>query len=243
MAKKPYRNRNGFILWQGPSKIDGKPIVAIATGFTRKTKNQKTGQMIQTWIERADKPAGEIRKAGEAGSICGADRNGFRPCPLFKACYVDVSKAPTQVSKSFLAGAYDPFPGHSGADPAPWRFGSHGDPAAVPVSVWRRVVSGLNSWTGYTHQWRRAGYLADFLMASVESAESKREARKAGFRTFRVIRPAEQLQKDEILCPASPEAGRKTDCSRCGLCKGNASSARNVAIVAHGAGLPRAWRR
>ena len=42
----------GFVLYEGPSKLDGEPIVAIAT---LKTENTKTGPTIQTWILKADK--------------------------------------------------------------------------------------------------------------------------------------------------------------------------------------------
>ena len=34
---------NGVVLWQGASELDGAPIVLIATGFTRKSANDKTG--------------------------------------------------------------------------------------------------------------------------------------------------------------------------------------------------------
>jgi hypothetical protein len=39
----------GLVLWEGPSRLDGSPIVAIATF---RTDNRKTGPMIQTWIIR-----------------------------------------------------------------------------------------------------------------------------------------------------------------------------------------------
>lgn len=42
---------NGFVLYEGPSVLDGAPIVAIAT---MSTKNAKTGAMVQTWILRAN---------------------------------------------------------------------------------------------------------------------------------------------------------------------------------------------
>ena len=41
---------SGFIIYEGPSQIDGAPIVAIAT---LKSRNRKNGAMIQTWILRA----------------------------------------------------------------------------------------------------------------------------------------------------------------------------------------------
>jgi hypothetical protein len=40
-----------FVIYDGPSLIDGKPIVAIAQV---NTGNRKTGNMAQTWILRSD---------------------------------------------------------------------------------------------------------------------------------------------------------------------------------------------
>ena len=47
MMRKP----RGLVLYEGPSEIDGKPIVCIATLDSR---NRKTGNMVQTWILRQD---------------------------------------------------------------------------------------------------------------------------------------------------------------------------------------------
>lgn len=40
----------------------------------------------------------------------------------------------------------------------------------------------------------------------------------------------------EVLCPASEEAGKRTQCIRCLLCAGAETQAKSVAIVVHGAG-------
>ena len=40
-----------FKFYEGPSMIDGSPIVAIATISSR---NGKTGSIVQTWIMPAD---------------------------------------------------------------------------------------------------------------------------------------------------------------------------------------------
>ena len=73
---------NGFVIYEGPSLIDGAPIVVIATGLVRKSRNPKTGWMIQTWIMRADiAPNIALRKRLDR-SVCGdcsfASGNG---CP------------------------------------------------------------------------------------------------------------------------------------------------------------------
>jgi len=106
------------------------------------------------------------------------------------------------------------------------RWGSYGDPAALPLRILRRW-SGIGRHTGYSHQWKRYPALRSLLMASVDSESEAREARRRGFRTFRVIQEGEpETLEDfpEVLCPASDEAGKRTDCQTCGLCNGAAGS-------------------
>ena len=60
---------NGYILYEGPSGIDGAPIVVIATGFANSSANAKTGDMIQTWIIRSDIAPHHAVKSGDDASI------------------------------------------------------------------------------------------------------------------------------------------------------------------------------
>ena len=65
-------NQNGYILGEFNSPIDGKPCVAIATGFKSKSQNAKTGgDMIQTFFIRADVEPHTAFKNGEGYSCCG----------------------------------------------------------------------------------------------------------------------------------------------------------------------------
>ena len=41
---------NGLVLYHGPSRINRREIVVIATGLRRKSRNRKTGKMVQIWI-------------------------------------------------------------------------------------------------------------------------------------------------------------------------------------------------
>ena len=66
--KKPASAERGFVMYQGPSVLDGQPIVVVAT---MSTSNIKTGQMIQTWILRDNINPVEASKAGDDSSICG----------------------------------------------------------------------------------------------------------------------------------------------------------------------------
>ena len=52
-------------------------------------------------------------------------------------------------------------------------------------------------------------------------------------RTFRAIESVDLLRTGEVLCPASKEQNNKTQCAKCGLCKGLALKAKNIAIVMH----------
>jgi len=56
------------IIYKGPSLLDGKPIVVIATFSNR---NTKTGAVVQTYILRSDINPLEASKTGEDFSICG----------------------------------------------------------------------------------------------------------------------------------------------------------------------------
>jgi hypothetical protein len=73
-------------------------------------------------------------------------------------------------------------------------------------------------------------------MASVETATDKLIANAKGWRTFRVIGSMAELQKDEIICPATEEGGKRTTCAKCRLCNGARPGVKNIAVLAHGMG-------
>ena len=102
---------NGYILFEGPSAIDGKPIVVIATGFANKSANGKTGDMIQTWIIREDIKPNDAVKSGDDESICGQciHRPALKAAIQAKGekhirCYVKVWQAPLVVWKAYKRG-------------------------------------------------------------------------------------------------------------------------------------------
>jgi len=110
------------------------------------------------------------------------------------------------------------------------RIGTYGDPAAVPSEVWDKLLSECDTWTAYTHQkpWR-----PDIAMQSADSHAEAIAHWKAGRRTFRVLADLWHIDNaNEVLCPASKEAGRRVQCTACKLCKGS-SLAKSIAIVKH----------
>jgi hypothetical protein len=73
-------------------------------------------------------------------------------------------------------------------------------------------------------------------MASCDTQADYIDAKALGFRTFRVRLASDELNTREIVCPASKEAGVKTNCAACVACGGNTAKAKvDVAIMAHGA--------
>lgn len=232
-------NPNGAIIYEGASALDGAPIVVIVTGLRIRSANEKTGDMLQTWILRSDVSPIEALRTGADASICGDCRH--RPAND-GTCYVNVGAGVNNVWEAYKAGRYarTPFQDIERLGVGRMvRLGSYGDPAAVPLPYWRRLTLKAAGWTGYTHQWAREGLdpaYKDFCMASVDSEAEAMTARKKRWRTFRVRSAAAPLMdRYEIACPASKEAGAKTDCAICKACMGQLAKARvNIAIVAHG---------
>ena len=241
MQKKPI----GIVLWKGKSLLDGERIMVIATGVFGKSENKKTGDMIQTWILRRDIDPMLARRMGEDKSICGNCKHAQE-----STCYVNIGQSPLSVFKAYHDGRYRDFK-DSDLDlfkDKPIRIGSYGDPASTPYEVWENICSVAKSWTSYTHQWDNKKIdqrLKNFCMASVDSIEGYlkeyEKARVLGWRTFRVfadekdINIYDEKQDDEIVCPASKEAGVLTTCEKCNLCCGmQRANGKNVLINHHG---------
>lgn len=223
------KRAKGYVLYQGPSLLNGASIVAIAT---MRTTNLKTGNMVQTWILTADQSPVEALKQGKDDAVCGT-------CPhrhnLGGGCYVIPFQAPNRVWAAWKRGLY-----RESWEPRVFkgkrvRLGSYGDPAAVPAEVWAKVLELVDGSTGYTHQAHRREFqpgLLQHLMVSADSAAAAARSHSEGLRTFRVKAEAELLLPGEILCPT--ETDENAECSSCGICSGAEKSGPSVAINAHG---------
>jgi len=240
---------SGFVIYDGPSMLDGKPIICILTGLSGGSNNDKTGAgLYQTWILRKDIAPIDALHSGDDASICGDCKhrgtieNGRNKD---RSCYVVVFQAPQNVWKSYHRGIYPQLPMNVARETIAskgWRVrgGSYGDPASVPYHVWEALLHEQAPGTAYTHQWRNFPELASFCMASVDSESEKLEANLLGFRTFRVRSQHSVAMPDEAPCPASKESGYKATCDSCLMCGGNAAKQakakrRNITIIAHGA--------
>jgi hypothetical protein len=229
---------NSYIIYRGPSMLDGAPIVVVATGFAKASSNSKTGALIQTWILRDDMSPRAAVNSRLDSSICGqCPHRGTNDGSRKRTCYVR-GDAPRAVWAAVQAGRYTVADAETISEITRGlgvRLGSYGDPAAVPLWVWEAFTRHASFWTGYTHQYRTCPELAPYCMASADSQSDRVTAKLLGFRVFRVRGESEPLGKGEITCPASAEAGHKTTCDACKLCMGATSrSRRDIAIVIHG---------
>jgi len=232
----------GVVLYDGPSRIDGAPIVAIACRITQASANEKTGAMVQTFIMRRDIAPHLALKTGEDSSICGDCK--LRPINKGPTrCFVRVYQAPLSVWNAYQRGRYA-VPGvdfdaallpelFSGLS---FRIGSYGDPAAIPSRIWKTATRRVKNRTGYTHQWRRriGVGLKGLCMTSADNESDVASATSKGWRTFRVRKHDAPTLDVESICPASREGKRRTQCDTCGLCKGAMIAARNIVIADHG---------
>ena len=229
-----------FVIYDGPSLIDGKPIVAIAQV---QSGNRKTGPMLQSWILRSDIDPITASRTGEDVSICGDCPHKGKPTnkdsgwAKDRTCYVNLLFAPNGIYKAYKRGSYPIAKGHDAIRAIGLglgvRLGSYGDPMAVPSYIWESLTSAAEYVTAYTHG---DNTLPHMVMTSADSAGQAESAWDKGERTFRVIAHVKDVIKGkEILCPASEEAGARVTCSQCKLCGGNSVKGKSVAIVAHGA--------
>ncbi|KKK84157.1 hypothetical protein LCGC14_2786170, partial [marine sediment metagenome] len=142
----------GIIVYKGPSLLDGKPIVAIATGIGIKTSNEKIGDMLPIWILRSDIGPQLATKIGEDFSICG---NCFQKHA--NSCYVNICHGPRWVYEAFHRDRYKnlDYDTVQYLENRYMRFGAYGDPAAVPIEIWENLAKIAKGYTGYSHQWKK----------------------------------------------------------------------------------------
>lgn len=221
----------GFVLYEGPSLLDGSPIVVIAT---MKTNNVKTGDMVQTWILRSDIEPHLAVKTGDDSSVCGDCIH--RPANQ-GSCYVTVFQAPLGVYRAYHRGSYSHdieqlkviLAGRK------LRIGAYGDPAAAPYSVWAPLVDCADGHTGYTHQWERSDFdsrILDLVMASADTQAQAAKLKLQGKRYFRVKRDTDSAIHGEVEC-LSDSIGKS--CEECLLCDGSArGKGKSVYINVHG---------
>ena len=223
-----------MIVYEGKSMLDGKPIVMIALPDST---NRKTGNLIQTYIMRSDIHPQDAINSGQDESICGSCIHRKQVGDNGRTCYV-FPPSFAGIYKKYKSGGYDHLNSRSinKFKNRLVRLGSYGDPLAVPTQVWSKLLSLSSGFTGYTHQWSDESLDTNFwksvTQASVETIEEKTNANRLGFKTYRVGQKGEKPMRDEMLCPASEEAGKSLQCDQCLRCNGQT---KNIFIPVHGA--------
>jgi len=237
----------GYIAYEGPSEIDGRPIVVIVNKL-QGSDNAKTGaDLVQTFIIRSDVAPTDALKTGADVSICGqcvhrpilAKNNGQAPC------YVNVGRSVRSVYDAYKRGRYQ----HATPDQLrailkgrKVRLGTYGDPAAAPVALWQAITADAAGVVGYSHQWQSVNFdhtsWAPLVMASADNIDEAAQANLYGMRVFRVSVGVDK-QQGETTCPASAEGGKKSTCDSCMLCGGTSKQARDVVIADHAVGHKR----
>ena len=232
-------------IYHGPSELDGTQVVGLCTFHS---DNQKIGQMAAVSIMRADIPPTEAVKLGLDKSVCGK-------CPIRPAeararraktgkpstkCNVNIGHGPLSSWRKWKRGGTPLWPTKRTRQELqrlglPLRRGSYGDPAAIPSYIWDEIEPpgskfGRRFGTSYTHQWKQFPELKLTAMASIDPqmpASARAEAKALGFRTYRVVAKGEGLQDGEMWCP---EYTQGIQCYQCGLCSGQRSGAKDIAI-------------
>lgn len=245
-VRQEVRKNTGCLIYEGPSLLNGAPIIAV---LTYGSNNEKTGGMHQLWILSRDVAPVEATHTGADDAICGdcphrGEANGEKA--VNRSCYVKVFQAPNAIWKKYQRGGY-PRAAHAEVEQLcsenakGVRLGAYGDPAALPVSLLETLTRRAQMWTGYTHAWKKGIAIQEFCMASADSVEEAERAVSEGWRTFLVTPKgaglrAKRVSSSAMICPASHEMGQTLTCDRCGACSGHGSrhKAKIVQIEAHG---------
>lgn len=176
--------------------------------------------MLQTYIMRSDVLPTEAVKQKLDASICG-------DCPhRGGSCYVNVGQETNKLWRLYREGAYKETNltklGHNQRI----RLGAYGDPAAVPIDVWDRLLRSADQWTGYTHQWVKHDAVKKYCQASVDTETEQSIAKWVGWKTFRVKPADEPVLQGETKCPYPA-----MQCITCQKCDGRTQ---NIVVDAHG---------
>jgi hypothetical protein len=212
----------------------------VIVNFQFKTTNRKTGAMVQNyfipteWIEsnepienlsdkaicfncdhnRENKNDCYVPKGlgllGLIGKVKSLRRMGSEKIPYLTA------EIETKLLKKL--------------DNKPLRFGSYGEPVLLGEDLVQKISEKVDFWTGYTHEWHKNPWAKKYFMASVENDLIDKAAKNMGWRTFYAGDP---VASENVTCPASKEAGRKSTCENCRLCMGTTSKAKSVKIKIH----------
>jgi hypothetical protein len=204
----------------------------VRISYTFGSENSKTGDSIQQWVTPKDWEGDRSKQIDtkESQAVCG-------DCPLIKRCYVKKGYAGLglkstakstkhiEIEETKMLGAFEnQF----------IRFGAFGEPVLVGEDVVKKIISVVKNWTGYTHQHKNPKYqwAKKYFMASCDLTDYE-DAIARGWNPFIVIPRGSKPPEGAVNCPSSKEAGRKTTCAKCNLCRGTSSNAKPIWTYEH----------
>ena len=231
---------NGYIIFQG------KNYVCIATGMASPSQNEKTGPMVQiTMLYSEEKPTDAL-KSGKDATVC------FNCKHRGTSCYVNAGRSLNGTYQAYKDGNYSDIRKYQeGVDYTDdvdsyvnygmWqffkgksvRFGAYGEPVRIPYQIVEKIVENCDGYTGYTHQWKRPEFQGykKYFMASVDTIDEYNEAKKLGWRTFRVSEDWSIKSSNELACVYSRNG---TQCIDCLKCCGTSLNEKDIYVKAHG---------
>jgi hypothetical protein len=229
------------VAYRGPSQIDGTEIRAAVYTLHGRSQNRKIGPMAQVLFAPDDVPPHKAALQGTDRAVCGDCVH--RPANE-GTCYVVLPRYYPEVWKrtSELPANLDAACSAIRDSGLPLRIGSWGDPVAVPYEVLAALVGAARGdskkprHTAYSSSWRSADpRLTQIAMASVISPEDRDEAKRRGYRTFRIRTADMPVLPGEMICPATLEGEKKKTCAECLACSGTDSPhKKDIVVVAHG---------
>jgi hypothetical protein len=234
------RRASGCVVFEGPSAVDGEQLIVILTGFASKSRNAKTGPMVQGYILAAGASPAASARQGFDETVCGDCSHRSIAAGGEGSCYVNLGQGPRAVWEAWTRGIYprvSPLEACAAiaASGRGLRIGAYGDPASVPSAgdFWGPLVEAAAFHTGYTHaaHLQRGKGLRGMCHASADSPAERDRFRADGWSTFRVgaVGEPERRVKGEARCPA---VASPVTCSSCPLlCNGRGTS---IYIAAHG---------
>ncbi len=193
----------------------------VLTCLVNASKNDKTGDMIQSYLISKD-----LLNADTVhfGSKC-------TTCPMITKCYVNKDKLSVRgalrrltnnESTSYKDVSFNEALKHIERSDKGLRLGTYGDPSILPLSDIEMLVKAARFHTGYTHYWDSIPtQYSKFLMASCENEEQELFAKSLGYRAFRVLlkdQNQHKVNKGTIECL---NVTHGLTCAKCKLCDGN----------------------
>lgn len=231
----------------------GNVVIVFRIGKTTNNKISNGLPIVQTYTYSVDQ-FNYIANGGGVGGMFEFDKDNCLNCPLSGTnriegqpkCYTHKF---TQ-AQGFVSQIRSIIRKYNGVDNIPQlpnvipnallkackdmyiRFGAYGEPVFIPIDWMKAIADVAKSYTGYTHQWHDEKYLpySAFLMASTHSVFERAIAVDFGWRCF----TSNKESIDDVVCPASSEAGVKSNCAKCGLCSGTTGKGNvNIQIMLH----------